>query len=330
MKPEVSVIIPVYNVEKYLSRCLDSIVSQDFAGPYEVLIIDDGSTDNSSKIASLYKEKYPHLITLFSKENGGLASARNIGLDNAKGGYILFVDSDDYVEPTYIRVLYSLANSTNSDISMCLSNRCYGNDGEGKLFDSGFNKNFVSIEIETILRRTSFSACNKLYKKNLFSGLRFPIGITYEDFALIPQVMYKASRIAYTHAVLYHYYVNLNSIIMSKINTTNYDIIKAQHILEESCIKDNKSLLGNFYIRRVINSMCFSLLSNENDIKSARKLIAEGKNKYNLAAIKKTMELSCISSIFINLLISNHFYIAFLYAKLIKSTVRIKNYFLGR
>lgn len=326
MKLDISIIIPVYNVAHYLPRCIDSLLKQNFPGKYEVILIDDGSKDNSRTIAQGYVKNYSHILKLFCKDNGGQGSARNLGIEYATGEYIAFVDSDDYVDSSYLDILYNLAKTTNSDISMCASNRCYGDDGKGKRFDSGFTQNFVSNDIEKILISSSFSPWNKLYKRDLFIDLRFPIGMTYEDFALIPQVMYRAHRIAYTNKVLYHYFVNQNSTIMSQKNSTDYNIIKAQHILEESELKNQKLLLSIFFIRRVICSMCFALLSNDNNINAVKILIKEGKSKYNLKSAKSSIKLGLIDTIFINLVIDENYWLSFAWAKLIKFLKRLSTY----
>ena len=110
-----SIIVPVYNVEKYLGKCLNSLVNQKNDN-YEIIIVNDGSTDNSQKIIDVYEKKYPKLIKSFEKENGGLSSARNYGIDNSNGKYLLFVDSDDYVSDNYLEVLDDSVNINNPDI----------------------------------------------------------------------------------------------------------------------------------------------------------------------------------------------------------------------
>ena len=115
--PEISIIIPVFNVEQYLKQCLDSIVSQDCSS-IEVILIDDGSTDGSATLCKDYANTYNY-IKFLHKENGGVSSARNMGLQHAKGEYVAFIDSDDYVTPDYLESLYKLLNHSQADVAQC-------------------------------------------------------------------------------------------------------------------------------------------------------------------------------------------------------------------
>lgn len=315
---DISVIVPIYNVEKYLARCLDSILLQNFSGSFEAILVDDGSTDASKAIALEYVNDHPRVFKLLCQNNAGPGSARNLGLDYASGTYIAFVDSDDYLDTSFLTRLHTLAEDTNSDISMCSSNVCKGDDGVGAIYDTGFKENFVSENIREILFRSSFSPWGKLYKKNLFSGFRFPVGITYEDFALIPQVMYKARRIAYVSDVLYHYYVNAHGIIMSKSEDADYCILDAQSILEKSDLGNDKQLMGIFFIRRVLCTMCFSLLSNNDDLHYVKSIVKDGKSKFDLRRSLPYVQLGFIHKVFADLLVSEHYAAAYLWAKSIK------------
>ena len=115
--PKVSIIIPAYNIEKYLSACLDSALSQDFSN-YEIVVIDDGSTDNTPKISDEYAKKYENVITIHQK-NSGLSSARNTGIKRAKGEYVALIDGDDIIAPNFLARLYQAVTKTNSDIAIC-------------------------------------------------------------------------------------------------------------------------------------------------------------------------------------------------------------------
>ena len=117
----VSIVVPVYNVENYLAKCLDSLVNQTLKD-IEVIVVNDGSPDNSQKIIDKYVKKYPKLVKSFIKENGGQGSARNFGLEYAKGEYIAYVDSDDYVETNMFEEMYNIASKENSDIVICGNN----------------------------------------------------------------------------------------------------------------------------------------------------------------------------------------------------------------
>jgi len=278
----ISVIIPAYNVEKYIARCINSLIYQKCSVDYSVIIVDDGSVDRTSDIIQEYVRKYPRIIRYLYKENGGQSSARNTGLEHSESDYVIFVDSDDYVEPDYIDALYKLVNDTDSDVAMCAMNRVSGDDGKGSRFDSGFSKDFVTDDIDCILMCSSFAPWNKIFKRSIIGELRFPEGMTYEDFALIPQVINRAKRIAYTDKVLYHYFFNENSTITSATRNkkTNRNILTAQHILEESELKGKPEILENFYLRRVLSSMAWSLLEYHEGNNEVKKLVDEANTKY--------------------------------------------------
>ena len=135
---EVSVVVPIYNVEKYLRQCLESLVNQNF-DDYEIILINDGATDNSMKIAQEFEDKYKN-IKLLSKKNAGLGAARNTGMKYVTGKYVLFVDSDDYVSPEYISELYNVINREDSDIVICSHEKIYENKTEIVNLEVDFNK----------------------------------------------------------------------------------------------------------------------------------------------------------------------------------------------
>lgn len=158
--------------------------------PYRILVIDDGSADNTWEVILTIRGRYPEKIVAVKKPNGGVSSARNNGLNMIQDcKYVGFVDGDDYVDKNYLDELVKALEEQDSDISMCASNRCYGNNGEGKRFSSGFNDDFTTNDIEWVLCKTSFVPWNKLFKFRIWQELRFQDGITYEDFATIPQAM---------------------------------------------------------------------------------------------------------------------------------------------
>ena len=278
----ITVIIPVYNSEKYLKRCLDSLIQQDIRLPYKVYIVDDGSEDQSAQIAKEYCIKNPDLFTYFYKKNGGQGSARNYGLEYCSSEYVVFVDSDDYVEKSFLSTLYELCEVNNAEISMCGVNRVMSEDGFGKRFDSGFSKDFVTEDIDSLLLTCSFAPWNKMFSRKVIGSLRFPEGMTYEDFAIIPQIINRATKVAYNHTILYHYFFNPNSTIVSanRLKKTDRNIIFAQHILEESELNRKPFILENFYLRRVLSSMAWSLLEYHEDENEVLALVEEALKKY--------------------------------------------------
>lgn len=209
----ISVIVPVYNVEKYLRKCLDSIINQTYQN-IEIILVDDGSKDTSGQICDEYALKDSRIIVIH-KENGGLSSARNAGLDIAKGNYVMFVDSDDYVEPQFCEIPLKLALEKGVDIVTF---------GYNKVFEDGHNwyrrtntpRLIESIEgIREIIVKNDiiFSfAWNKLYKLSLFNDVNYPIGKIYEDQATTYLLFHKAQRIYVTDAILYNYVYRESSI----------------------------------------------------------------------------------------------------------------------
>lgn len=317
--PIISVIVPAYNVAEYLERCVDSLIRQKTSIAYEVLIIDDGSIDGTYDKALDIQKRATDKIRVFHKQNGGLSSARNYGLDRVSSSseYVSFVDSDDYVADSFIDLLYSLIKDNHADISMCLANRVQGSDGVGPVFSSGFKNDFVTQDIDWVLCNSSFSACNKLFKLNLFFNLRFPEGITYEDFALIPRIINNAFRVCYTHTILYHYFINPSSITLS-IKQTDTNIFVAQQILEQSELKEKPYILEVLFLRRVILSMAWTMLCKDNNIEGAKRIRHYQKQFYpNLSKNKHLKELPLYDRFFVWLFCNTNIKCSYLFLKII-------------
>ena len=213
-----SIIVPVYNVEKYLDECLESII-KNYDQKIEVILVDDGSKDNSSVLCDEYAKEY-NFITVIHKENGGLSSARNAGLDIANGKYIGFVDSDDFIDDKMINMLYRELIKNNSDISFCKFKITY----ENKYININIESDFKSINYsgeESLLKLYDSEgkyikiSCGKLYKKELFNRLRFIEGKNHEDEFIIHRLLYKCTKITYVPYELYYYYQSENSIMRS-------------------------------------------------------------------------------------------------------------------
>ena len=187
---KISVIVPFYNVEKYIDRCLESLVKQTFKD-IEIIVINDGSPDNSQDIVDKYVKKYKNVYS-YKKENGGLSSARNYGLEKAKGEYIAFLDSDDYVELSMFEELYNKAISEDFDLVISGSNMVF--DNKNIIVHAGIDSDlYSSIDIKTNMNKIYPTAWGKLYKRELFDfGIRFKCDIWYEDveflFKLFPYI----------------------------------------------------------------------------------------------------------------------------------------------
>ena len=230
----ISVIVPVYNVEKYLDKCIKSIINQDYIN-LEIWLIDDGSTDSSGEICNKYAEK-DHRITVIHKENGGLSDARNVALDQMQGKYVLFIDSDDYIEKKYISYLHMLLKDYQCDISVC--NFKYVNE-KGKMInkpkDTGEIIQYSRKEaIEKILqgKEINTSASMKLYRSELFKNIRYPKGRLYEDIATTYKTILRVDRVVYGDYSGYVYLCRGGSITKREFTEERLDSI---YNMEEMC-----------------------------------------------------------------------------------------------
>ena len=232
--PLVSIIVPIYNVENYLSKCLDSLVNQTYSN-IEILAVNDGSLDRSMQIVEDYQKQFKQLKRL-DKMNGGLSDARNYGIEHASGEYLLFIDSDDYVDATMAEKLVQAALLHNADIAVCDMEYVY-DTGERK-YSSGGDFKIGTVKEQVELFNINNSACNKLFKRNLFETNRFIKGIWYEDLATIPKCCYEANQIVKVDEVLYFYYQRSNSIIHTE-NPKVFDIYLALEELKRYLIEKN-------------------------------------------------------------------------------------------
>lgn len=250
--PKVSIIVPVYNVENYLAKCLDSLVKQTFEN-IEVLVVNDGSKDGSQKIIEQYAQQYPEKIKPFFKENGGLSDARNFGIDRATGDFIGFVDSDDYVTETMFEEMVNLAEKYQSKMVICNIQKVdqHGNVTQ-KLTQIPNMPEKIDLENNfSVFSDLSYFACNKLFKKELFNQKRFKKGVHFEDIQLIPQLLLNCGNIAQTQNFHYQYLERTDSI--TKTHTEKgLDILKAvedvEVVFEKSQYTDKKQELKNFQI----------------------------------------------------------------------------------
>ncbi|MBQ9329300.1 MAG: glycosyltransferase family 2 protein [Solobacterium sp.] len=199
-QPVVTVVIPVYNVEQFLRECLDSILAQTYES-LEILAVNDGSTDGSRAILEDYVHKDLRVI-LLDKPNGGLSDARNYGILHANGKYICFIDGDDTISPKYVELLLKGLES-GADISVSDMEYVY-EDGHRE-FSSGGVFQQSSIHEQPDLIRINNSACNKLYKTELFQEVQFPVGKLYEDLATVPIQIYRSSLVTKVDEPLYFY-----------------------------------------------------------------------------------------------------------------------------
>ncbi len=231
--PKVSVIVPIYNVEAYIGRCVRSIRQQTFRD-FEVLLIDDGTPDHSIEEAQKIIGDDPR-FTVYHKENGGLSDARNYGLERARGEYIVFIDSDDFIDRDYIRILYNECILNDAQISCCRY-RLHFTDCISLPVPVGKRVSVLEAKkaLDLLIRDNQMQsfAWNKMYKRSLFNenGITYPV-MYFEDVATTPRVMFFADRVAITDRYLYSYVRRFDSILstmnVKKIN----DYIHAYHII---------------------------------------------------------------------------------------------------
>lgn len=249
---KVSIIVPVYNVENYLAKCLDSLINQTLQN-IEILVVNDGSTDNSEQIIQEYAQKYPEKIKAFNKENGGLSDARNFGIDRSTGDYIGFVDSDDYVTATMFEEMLNLAEKHQSKMVICNIQKVdqHGNVTQ-KLTQIPNMPEKIELESHfSVFSDLSYFACNKIFEKGLFNQRRFKKGAHFEDIQLIPQLLLECDAIAQTQNFHYQYLERTDSI--TKTHTEKgLDILKAvkdvETAFEDSIYLSKRKELKNFQI----------------------------------------------------------------------------------
>lgn len=218
----ISVIVPIYNVEKYLNRCVESILSQSYTD-FELILVDDGSPDKCPELCDEWGKK-DERIKVIHKENGGLSSARNAGIEIAKGDYFAFVDSDDFIHPDYLRLLYQALTQSDADISIC----DFKTIKDYKIIEEQ-NENIDKLEIYDnysifLLQSINiFVSWNKLYKKSLFKSIRFPEGKINEDIGVYYKLLYSSKKTVAIYNKLYYYFYNESSIMNSPFSEKRFD-----------------------------------------------------------------------------------------------------------
>lgn len=263
--PLISVIVPVYNVEKYLGKCIDSLVSQTYPN-LEIVLVDDGSTDNSGRICDSYASQHSQ-IRVHHRANGGLSAARNSGIYVSTGEYLMFVDSDDWVSTDITEKLFQNLITADADISSCSEYWVYEN--------TRFDKREGTIHVMTPAEAMqdmlyqnglNHSTWGKLYKRQLFDSVRFPDGILYEDLATFYLLYEQCRVVVHTTARLY-YYRQRNDSLTGGFNLRRLDVLDVtddieRHISETmprllSAARDRK-LSANFNMMQLLSANGYS------------------------------------------------------------------------
>lgn len=250
----ISIIVPVYNVESCLERCVNSLVNQKYKD-IEIILVDDGSTDGSAELCDKLQQR-DERIYVIHKENGGLSSARNAGINVARGDYYAFVDSDDFVERDMYETMYEAIKKSGKDIASC-----------GRfvdIFGEYCNQEFT-LDSERIysredamreilfLEKIDVAAWDKLYKKKLFQDIRYPEGKISEDAAVIFDILEKSNGIIHVGKPLYHYVFRKNSITKSKYSEKKHDVISNLHHTETFLSNNHPNLMKEYEVYCAIN-----------------------------------------------------------------------------
>ena len=268
--PKVSIIVPIYNVEMYIEKCLETLVNQTLKD-IEIILVNDGSKDGSAEIAKKYLKKYPEKIVYLEKENGGLSDSRNYGLPYAKGEYIAFLDSDDYVEENMYEEMYELAKKEDSDMVQCNFYWEYPDKNKKKI---GELKQYSNKK--EMLVKTRVEAWNKLIKREILvknPEIKFPKGLRYEDVEFTYKLIPYVEKVSILNKPFIHYIQRGNSISNTQNERTKeiFNVLDnvIKYYKEKNLYEEYKEQLEYVYVKTVL---CRSLLRmvkiNDKAIKS--------------------------------------------------------------
>lgn len=252
----ISIIVPVYNVEQYLRKCIDSLVNQTYTN-LEIILVDDGSIDNSGAICDSYA-KMDKRIKVIHKDNGGLSDARNVGIKNSMGEYVALVDSDDYVENNYISELYNQIKKNNTNMAVSQISIVNGKNNKRKKCEKYFDEVLTNKEcLKRLLLEDNFSvsANAKLYSKQLFEKIEYPVGRLYEDNGTTYKLILECDKISVSNQKNYNYIIRKNS-----ITNTVFSLKKLDYILltDEACrniVKQYPELEAFCQVRKAVVRM---------------------------------------------------------------------------
>ena len=225
MKPLISIIVPVYNVETYLAKCVDSILAQTYTN-LEIFLVNDGSSDCCGKLCDEYA-KEDKRIKVIHKKNGGLSDARNVAIDVTTGEFITFIDSDDYVTDDYIMTLYSLIEKYECKVSIALYNTFVEGSKPkvvNRVYREDCQTNIKAIEEMFYQEKYDTASWAKLYHSSLFAtGIRYPKGIVYEDLATTYLLIFQSDKVAFCNRRIYNYLLRRDSIEGSSFSSKKMD-----------------------------------------------------------------------------------------------------------
>lgn len=250
MNPLISLVIPVYNVEKYLDKCIQSVLAQIYKN-FEVILVDDGSTDNSGKMCDEYAEKDSR-ITVYHKPNGGLSDARNFGVEHCNAELVSFIDSDDYVTADYLEYLWYLMEKYNADISFAQKAPQFESNDPRIHTNTSYDRVLTTIDALHDFCINSVSACARLYKRQMLRLHLFPKEKLYEDLATVYKILADCRTAAYGSRDIYIQVTRQGSIQHSGMNQSQLDIIIAAENLYNFIMDNYPELKSDASVRCIV------------------------------------------------------------------------------
>lgn len=288
MLPLISVIVPIYKVEDYLHRCVESIMNQTYR-KLEIILVDDGSPDNCPALCDKYAKKDSR-VKVIHKKNGGLSDARNAGMEVATGEYISFIDSDDYIAADFFEILYNTMQSENSDIAECSVVKFYEDNHFDKYSDDNKITSYSNQDaLSGLISENPFKqhVWNKLYKADLVLDIPYAVGKLNEDEFWTYQIFGRAEKITRINKTMYYYFQRESSIMGNTYNLRRLDALEGK-VNRQKYIEENYSDLKiqskvDLYGSCMFAYQCVLKYMSGNDKKKAKQIIYECKKKYNLS-----------------------------------------------
>lgn len=307
--PLISVILPIYNIEKYLPICMESVLTQTYSN-LEIIMVNDGSEDKCKEICDNYAKKDKRVV-VYHKENGGLSDARNFGIKRANGQYITCIDPDDYVDSDYIEYLYSLLKNFNTKISICQHRIKYDN---GSIKDLGSTGSEL-LSLKTVLEKMMYhdvidtSAWAKLYHRDLFINVEYPKGKLFEDIGTTYALFIQCNNIAVGYESKYNYIFHNNSIVNGAFKPSKIDLIEMTDKMATDVLNIYPDLEEAVLRRRIYSrfSTLNQMLNTQEYYEEKKKIIEFIKeNRKSIITNKKTPKRDKLALILLS--ISYQFY----------------------
>lgn len=293
----ISVVVPIYNVEKYLRECLESIINQTYKN-LEIILVNDGSKDASPQICEEYQKKDKR-IKVIHKENGGLSDARNQGINIAQGEYITFIDSDDYINKAYIEKLYNAIKENNVKISQCGIVKV--NNQDEILEKIGYVENQIKSGKELIKEiykghwTENIVVWNKMYLTKLFKNIRYPVGKIHEDEFITYKILYNLDKMAVISECLYNYRQTGESIVSKKFNLKRLDILEALEerikFLKNKNERELYELTLRCYLQKTAESYAKTRLYINDNKQILKELVKKYRKNYKYVLKAKKIKL---------------------------------------